>query len=172
MGHVDVGDITITATANQQPSAPFSITSRTPSDFQPGAVNTVCDTTYGFVTTLNYTIRDQLLTPLPAGVPANENWLSAVSLDNPSSNWSRSAPNGLNLSSAAIADQISGAKLGTGEFPVPTCGGTAAAVDHWVQEWRVGSATPGVGKRVQCDTLQRYTNSGAHLGIISPCAEP
>jgi hypothetical protein len=167
-----VGDITITATANQQTSAPFSITSRTPNDFQPGAVNTVCDNTYGFVTTINYTIRDQLMTALPARVPANENWLSGVSLDNPSSNWSRSAPNGVNLSSAAIADQISGGKLGTGEFPVPTCGGTAAAVDHWTQEWRVGSATSGVGKRVQCDTLQRYTNSGAHLGIISPCAEP
>lgn len=52
--------------------------------------------------------------------------------------------------------------------PVPTCNGNNTPVDHWGQEWRIGTIATGVGRRVQTDTLHSYIGYAAHLNIVTP----
>jgi hypothetical protein len=63
---------------------------------------------------------------------------------------------------------IQGQQLGVGFVPTAGCNEPHAAVQHWGQEWRVGSTTHGMGKRVQTDTLQKYTEKADHTVITSP----
>ena len=163
-----VGDISVTATASGQTSAPFPITSRTPYSLSPGSIQTSCDSTYGYSTFITYTIQDQLLTPLPSGVPLNENWTTAVVNDYSGANWTRQVPGNLTTTGSTFADHIEGMNLSASPKPVPTCNGSSTAVQHWGQEWLIGSLTIGSGTLVQTDTLQKYIGYAAHLGIVSP----
>jgi hypothetical protein len=163
-----VGDIKIKATANGVDSQPFSITSRTPYRLVQGTIQTQCESTWGYETQINYTIQDQLLTTLPSGVPANENWTTAVVNDYSGTNWRRGPPNGFSLSGASFTDVIQGEQTSLPPNPVPSCTGPSTAVQHWGQEFRVGSTTIGVGKRVQTNTLKKFLNHAEHQQIVSP----
>jgi hypothetical protein len=158
----------VTATVNSQTSAPFAITSRLPFSLVAGTIQTSCDSSFGYSTSLNYTIQDQLLTALPSGVPVNENWTTGVVNDFSGTNWRRGSPNFITTTGPGFADTIEGEDLSLPPIPVPTCNGDSTAVQHWGQEIRVGSLTIGTGYRVQANTLQKYKGHAAHTGIVSP----
>jgi hypothetical protein len=162
-----VGDVKITAAANGQTSSPFSITTRTPSTAVQGTIINACDQTYGYLTTLNYTIYDQMPATLPAGVPVNENWTTGVVNDYSGTNWRRRDPNGVVEPGSGFADTIGGEAAAYGP-PLATCDGNSTPVEHWGQEWRVGSIATGFGRRIQTDTLQKYIGHAAHVAITSP----
>lgn len=163
-----VGDVTLTATANGQTSAPFSLTTRTPNSLVPGTPTTSCDSTYGHMTVVPYTIQDQLLSALPSDVPLNENWTTSLIVDYTGSNWTRPSPGYATSDGASFGDFISGQALSSSPNPVPTCDGNSTRVQHTGQEWRIGTIATGIGRRVQTDTLQDYIGYGAHLSIVSP----
>ncbi len=163
-----LGDIKITATAAVASSAPFAITSRTPNRLLAGQTVHQCDPTFGYIDFLNYTIQDNLLTSLPADVPLNERWSTGVVNDYNGTNWRRGAEGTFTATGSSFADMIGGEALSLPPVPVPACVGDATAVQHWGQEWRIGSLTIGVGRRVQIDKLQKFVNHGEHQQIVTP----
>ncbi len=166
-----VGDVKLTATTNGQTSSPFSITTRTPNQLVPGTITTSCNSTYGYLTTANYTIQDQLLASLPSAVPLNENWTTGQVIDYPGTNWIIPPPGFTTTTGpdfAHMADFMSGKNLQNSPNPVPTCDGNGTPVQHVGQEWRIGSLATGFGRRVQTDTVQQYKAYSAHLSIVSP----
>jgi hypothetical protein len=134
---------------------------------QPGVISTNCDSTWGYMTLLTYTILDQLGTALPQGVPLNEQWTTAVVDDYPQTNWRRGQEGSFTPSSASFADGIQGET--SNRRPRPTCDpSSTTAVQHWGQAWQIGSLTIGAGKRVQTDTIQKYLGRASHTSIVSP----
>jgi len=113
-------------------------------------------------------VKDQLNALLPAGVPGNENFTTGIANDYNGTNWRRGDPNGLNLPGSSFADTIGGENLQLPPIPVPTCDGNNTAIEHWSQEFRIGSVATGFGRRIQTDTLQKYKGHAAHTGITSP----
>jgi hypothetical protein len=157
-----VGDIGITATANGQTSAVFWITSRQPDHLHRGAVTDDCDGTYGYLTTIFYTIHDQLHAYLPSAVPGNEAWTTDIDPDYVGTNWRRRDPNGgMTDGSSLFSDTIGGETAG--RIPTPTCNlGDPTKVQNWGQKWSVGSVTSGVGVPVQTNKLQKYIGHASH----------
>ena len=162
------GDVKITATANGLTSDPFPITTRTPNVAIQGTITITCDSAYGYLTDLEYAIQDQMSTSLPSGVPVNENWTTGVASDYNGTNWRRGDPNGVNEPVSAFADQIQGEAFSLPAYPTPTCDGNSTPVEHWGQEWRVGSLASGFGRRIQTDTIQKYIGHAVHASIVSP----
>jgi len=162
------GDVQVTATANGVTSSPFSLTTRKPNLSVPGTITNACDPTWGYLTTLNYTVKDQLNTLLPSHMPTNEDWTTGPVNDYNATNWRQSIATGFDESGSAFADAIGGENLSLPPNPVPTCDGNSTSVQHWGQEWRVGSIASGFGSRIQTDTLQKYVGHATHVGIVSP----
>ncbi len=160
------GDVKITATAYGQTSNPFSITTRTPNLSIQGTITLNCDQTYGYLMELDYAIQDQMSAALPSGAPVNENWTTGIVPDYSGTDWRRSDPTGINEAESTFADSIGGEDAA--HTPRATCDGNSTPIQHWGQEWRVGSTTPGFGRRIQTDTLQKYLGHAAHTQIISP----
>jgi len=158
-------DIQIKVSSAGQTTSGFGITSRTPRKLAPGGVTHSCDATYAYADRIHYTIQDQLSTNLPAAVDLSENWTTAVVNDYSGTNWRRGSPGGL-TGGPSFDDFIQG-EVST-MTPTPLCSGNATAVQHWGQEWRIGSVTPGTGVRVQTDTLQKYRDHAAHTAVTSP----
>jgi hypothetical protein len=120
---------------------------------------------------LNYTIKDQMNTVLPTSIPLNENWTTGVVNDYAGTNWRRGAAGSLTTPAnnpSAFADFIEGENISLPPTPPTACPSAGQAVDHWGQEWRVGTLTIGSGARVQTDTIQKYTNHAEHQHITSP----
>ena len=163
-----VGDIRITATVGGAISDAFAITSRTPDRLAAGSIVHQCDPDYGYSDSLNYTIQDQLLTALPSDVPLNERWSTAVANDFTGTNWRRGPQGSITSTAAAFFDFIQGELLTLPPVPIPVCVGDATAVQHWGQEWRIGSLSIGAGRRVQIDTFQKFRNHAEHQPIVSP----
>jgi hypothetical protein len=69
---------------------------------------------------------------------------------------------------AKFFDFIEGETSDRSPTPVYNTQQNRPAVYHWGQEWRIGTCTIGSGPRVQTDTLQKYTDHAAHIGITSP----
>jgi len=163
-------DVSITVTVGGVTSDPYHITVRAPYDLQQGTVTHQTDSTFAYQTFINYTIRDQFTTQLPSGVAVNEQWTTGVVTDFTGMDWRRGDPGGLGAqSTAAFSDHIQGEtsdKTPTPTGPLTPLGSTR--VYHWGQDWYVGSATPGSGRRVQSDTLQKYRDHAAHESITSP----
>jgi hypothetical protein len=155
------GDIQIIATANSTDSKPFSITSREPASLFRVSALTGCDATYGYLTNISYSILDQLESALPSNVPANEQWTTDVKADYAGTNWRRRDPNGFTTAGSYFTDQIGGEVAG--KIPAATCDGNSTPVEHWGQQWSIGSGTPGVGVSVQNDTLQKYIGYANHI---------
>ncbi len=163
-----VGDIKVKARANNVDSTEFSITSRTPYRWVAGSISTNCDATNGYLTLISYTAQDQLLAALPSDVPYNEKWTTGITNDFSGTNWRR-GPEGAGVSQGSLMqDLIGGENVNLPPVPVPLCNGDSTAIQHWGQEWWVGSATIGVGRRAQTNTLQKYKGRAAHTSIMSP----
>ncbi len=160
------GDVKITATANGQTSVPFSMTTRTPNLSIAGTITPNCDPTYGYEMELDYAIQDQMSAALPSGVPVNENWTTGIVPDYSGTDWRRIDPSGIYEPASTFADFIGGEDAA--HTPRATCDGNSTPVQHWGQEWRVGSIAPGFGRRIQTDTFQKYIGHAAHTSIVSP----
>jgi hypothetical protein len=155
------GDIEIVASANGQVSDSFQITSRKPDYLSRGITRTDCDNSYGYSTYIYYTVKDGLGDAVPTAVPMNEDWSTGVTPDYTGTNWRRQDPKGnMTGDGAGFADLIQGEAAG--RLPTATCDGNATAVQHWGQNWYVGSLTHGVGALVQMDTLQKYRGFADH----------
>jgi hypothetical protein len=169
------GDIKIIASINEgavvASSAPFAVTSRTPYRLIAGIIVPSCDNQWGYLYYLNYAMQDNLLDAFPSTIGVNEAWTTGVTPDYTGTNWTRSGPKGFSSTESAFADEIGGAPP-SGSTPTPNCNGPTTPVQHWGQEWYIGSTTPGAGTPVQTDTLQKYINSAAHLIIKSPVTAP
>ncbi len=166
-----VGDVKITVTVSGIASAPFAVTARKPSRLVAGTIVNSCDPTFGYSDFINYIIQDQLLTPMPSAVPINEHWTSGVVQDdtNPVPNWRQGVQGAITTTGSTFADHIGGENLSLPPVPVPTCNASdGTAIDHWGQDWLIGSTQIGVGVRVQSDTLQKYIGHALHTSIISP----
>ena len=169
-------DIAITATTpTGGTSQPFTITTRKPSQMTPGIFRVDCDSVYGYITHLPYTIQDQLPAhnSMPAPIGVNESWASAATVDFIGANWDRPIPNGVTTFPATPAqfeDQVSGANLfgNPTPFPTPICNQSSTAVDHWSDVIKVAGDAPGTGVTVQTNSLQREIGRAAHIGIVSP----
>jgi len=160
-------DVGIQVTIDGQVSDQFNITVYAPNDLLQGTVTTTSDSTWGYATHLNYYIRDQFTTQLSSGVPVNEQWTTGIFDDYTGNNWRRGSPHGFTtVSIAAFSDLIQGEE--SNRTPTPIGPGTGTAVYHWGQDWYVGSTTPGSGRRVQSDTLQKYTAHAEHQNIVTP----
>jgi len=157
-----VGDIRITATANGLTSAAVSLTSRVPNELLPMGATTTCDSVYGYLTEIQYVIRDNLLDPMPSPVGVSEDWTTGVVADYIGTNWRRGDPTGVTIPGSSFVDRIGGEAVGVGFIPEPACAGPATPVQHWGQEWYVGSETPGQGRSVQTNTLQKYQEHAEH----------
>lgn len=158
---------TVTVGEQQLTSAPFYITTRTPYWLvSTGGTETDCDPTWGYESHIPYEIQDQLLTPLPSGIGVNESWTTGVVDDYPGTNWVQGAAEGVQLNSASFEDDIQGET--SSYVPVAQCSGTNTTVQHWGQEWWVGSTTSGSGTPVQTDTLQKDLINAAHTYITTP----
>jgi hypothetical protein len=160
------GDVKITATANGLSSQPFAVTTRQPYKLVAGTIQHNCDSTYGYSDFLNYTIYDQLSAALPSGVPLNENWTTSVVDDYSGANWRRQNPGNFTTSGAGFADNIQGEAAGF--VPTAVCSGSGVKVQHWGQDWYIGSLTIASGVRVQSDVLQKYIDHALHQSIVSP----
>ena len=148
-------------------------TVRGPKTLTAGAPDDSCNSAYGYDSYLNYTIQDNLGALMPSSIPLNEYWTSPVVNEPayPNANWRRQEPPGsLTSTDSTFADQIGGEYFSLPANPTPTCppplGSTA--VQHWGQEWRVGSLTPGRGARVQTDKIQKYLDHARHTNIQTP----
>lgn len=163
--------VTVTDTASGLSSTPFYITSRRPYLLVVGTITDQCDPTWGYDDFFNYTIKDQMGAALPNSVALNEYWTTAVVNDYASTNWRRASAGNLTTASttpAQFADEIQGENINLPPTPSTACPSAGQAVDHWGQEWFIGSLTSGSGAAVQTDTIQKYTNNAQVQGITSP----
>ena len=168
-------DVSITVTVGGLTSDPFKLTVRAPYTLGQDSAHTTPvyaqDSQYVWNIKIYYQILDNLLTPMPATVSANEHWTTPPAPDYTNEDWDQSPEGcGTTLSSAPAEmwDFIQGDFVGHYPPPVYNTQQNGPAVIHWGQEIRVGTCTAGAGPRVQTDTLQKYTDHAAHTGITSP----
>jgi hypothetical protein len=136
------------------------MTSRKPNSTSRYATETHCDSDYGYETNISYVVLDQLNATVPS-VPLNEYWSTAVAPDYTGANWRRKDPNGFTSGSdAAFGDHMQG-EAAT-RFPTATCDGNSTKVQHWGQQFYIGSTTPGAGALVETHTLQKYIGYSDH----------
>lgn len=149
-----VGDIKVAATANGQTSPQFAITSRKPYRLAvTSADSTTCPSSpFGYETRIHYAVQDQLLVNLPSNVPLNEKWSTGIVDDYSGTNWRRGAEG--SITAVTFDDLIGGEHSALPPNPSIACSNNTA-VQHWGQEWWIGSLTPGAGVKVQDKTLQK-----------------
>jgi len=81
---------------------------------------------------------------------------------NSKTDWDRGPANGaLPTDGAKVHDKIGGEAAGY--TPPATCNFNSTKVEHWAQQWSIGSTTSGAGALVQTDTLQKYIGHADHL---------
>lgn len=166
-------DASVTVTVGGVTSAPFKLTVRAPYTLGTDPNNPTpvysMDRTYVWSIQIPYRVLDNLLTPMPNPVSINENWTTPVANDYLNTNWRQGAAGCATLGSGGtFADLIEGETPDRTPTPVYNPQQNGSAVQHWGQEWRVGTCMIGSGPRVQTDTLQKYTDHAAHTGIVSP----
>jgi hypothetical protein len=170
-----IGDIQITAQVNFVTSDPFFMTTHTPNELVKGTITHNCDATWGYRDLIQYTILDQLTIPLPTSVTLSEEWTTLPVPDFSGTNWRRGDPGGTTTDPATpsqFLDSITGENVSNptvfNPVPTPVCSGNGTSVQHWGQAWRVGSTLPGIGRRVQTNTLQKYIDHANSTGITTP----
>jgi hypothetical protein len=156
-------------TVEGQTSDPFQLSVRAP--YKLTYVDTINrgNSTWAYETEISYTIRDQFNALLPPGsIPVNEKWTTAIEEDYTDMDWRRGSEKHFTLPQPALSDIIQGEL--SGRYPTPQSPGSAGAVKvyHWGQAIFVGSTTVGLGRRVQTDTLQKYSDRAAHENVTSP----
>jgi len=126
------------------------------------------DATWGYETRVTYEVLDDKGNPIK-GFDVNENWASGVTNDDPTADWRRGPAGAFHSDTTQFSDQIQGetnTHTPTPQNPQSPVGNQR--VQHWSQEWYIGSMTPGKGTKVQTNTFQKYRDHGAHEDIKSP----
>jgi hypothetical protein len=145
---------------------PFAITTRKPYRLANKQTNPSCDADFGYSDAISYNIQDQLLTNVPSSVDWNEQWTTQLFDDDaPNDNWSQyGRPVETPGSGTILVDDITG--VGTNNIPAPNptpvCYGIGTKIQHWGQEFRVGSSSTGLGQPVQTDSLNGFTEHAEH----------
>jgi hypothetical protein len=115
---------------------------------------------------------DNFLTALPLNVDANENWNAPLVSDYPGTNWRQPVPNslgcGATFNNAELEDFIAGEAPSRIPKPIYNANQNGADVQHWGQEWRIGTCVTGAGPRVETDTLQKYVDHAAYNNVVTP----
>lgn len=129
--------------------------------FMPAESGTECPVpTWGYETHLFYSVRDFKDYPVPSAVPVNEAWTTGVFEDYAGTDWRQGDPLGVTSNQGGVFyDRIQGEEAN--RTPAPQCGNDTS-VQHWGQEWRVGSLTSGQGQSVQTNTLYKTRQRGHH----------
>jgi hypothetical protein len=121
------------------------------------------DPTFGYVTFVHYSIKDQFGTVLPRNVPINEQFTAAPTADVAGMDWRRGAAGAALVSPTNWADQIQGETAGHTPAPVaPGAPGAGTLVYHWPGDWRVGSMTVGSGRTVKSVTWSKSRGHARH----------
>jgi hypothetical protein len=152
-------------------SSPWAITVAGPKYLVAGAISDNADSFYGYESDIGYTIYDNLSEPFSSSIPLAEYFTTLIVNDYSGANWTEAPAAGYTATNSAFTDVIQGQAVSPPPYPYPQSPQTplsGTAVDHWGQEWRVGSTTPGLGARVQTNTLQKYIDHARHTGIVSP----
>ncbi len=118
--------------------------------------------TFAYETHENYEVLDDKGVPMK-GFDVNEKFTTAPTNDAAKCDWRRGAAGGLHAPGSTFFDNMQGevsSKTPTPQNPQAPLGSTK--VQHWTQEWYVGSTTPGKGTKVQTNTFQKYRDHAAH----------
>jgi hypothetical protein len=121
------------------------------------------DAVYGYETDITYWILDQFGNPLPRAVEINEYWTTPIVDDYFNTTWRGRPATGALASPLGWYDAIGGEtadRTPVAQNPQNPLGSTR--VEHWGQNWYVGSTQPGFGVLVQANTLQKYQDHGRH----------
>jgi hypothetical protein len=107
-------------------------------------------------------VRDQFNVDIPASVEANELFTTGIANDWPGgTNWFRGPEMNGMTQQALLEDHIQGQDVSVAS-PRPGCNGNSTPVQHWEQEWWIGSLTSGSGRFVQINTLQKRLDYAEH----------
>lgn len=127
------------------------------------------DATWGYDTEIHYRIEDQFTDVLPSNVPLNEHFTTGIVADYAGMDWRRGAEGGAVVNPSDWYDHIQGETAGHTPAPRNPCSPLCnTAVYHWDGEWFIGSATIGVGRRVQTNRWQKFTDHSEHTNRNSP----
>ena len=167
------GDIYITAHLGDGVSPTFAITTRTPASMvhHPEYDATQCghvglDPAYD--SHIEYAILDQLTTDLPTSIILHEEWTSGITVDWPAGtvNWDQptAGPSSTGPDHGAnyFHDGIS--IIGPSAAPSIDCN-DHSQVDHWGQQWLVGSGQPSHGVCLQRNDIVRFRDSAMHANL-------
>ncbi|MEV6637157.1 hypothetical protein AB0M54_41145 [Actinoplanes sp. NPDC051470] len=121
------------------------------------------DGAFGYVSHVHYKILDQFGTTLPSAVPINEHFTAAPTADAAGMDWRRGNEGAVLAGPADWMDVIQGESSTHTPTPVgPAHANAGDAVYHWPGEWRVGSLSIGLGRRVKSVTWQKYRGRARH----------
>jgi hypothetical protein len=126
------------------------------------------DPTYMYETHENYETLDDKGATMK-GYDVNELFTTTPTNDAPKCDWRRGPAGGRTVSGTAWFDRMQGedaTKTPTPQNPGTPLGSTK--VQHWNQEWYIGSKDPGKGTKVQTNVFQKYQDHANHESIKSP----
>lgn len=164
-------DISIQVVQNGAPLATAQVAVPRPNRLVHLGNTDAASANWGYESRIGYRIEDQFNRVLPRRVGVNENWTTDVVNDFAGTNWRRGPAGGETLNPAGWVDRIQGEAVGFGFNPAPQNPQNPLGnvrVQHWGQAWFVGSTMPGVGRRVQTNTLQKFQDHARHEGVTSP----
>ncbi|PYS48768.1 MAG: hypothetical protein DMF68_12110 [Acidobacteria bacterium] len=165
-------DVGIQVSVNGQVSDQFNITILAPYRFTYVTEGHAPSNNFGYISLVQYEIRDQFGSLLPSNVPINEHFTTGVINDYSGTNWIRdNREGGTSVPPSGWSDEIDGQPLSRNPFPIPTAPCSPLCntpVHHFNGEWRVGSTTAGAGVLVQTNTWYRYVDHGTHTNKVSP----
>ena len=170
-----VGDISITATANGLASSPFTMTARTPWKLQLNSRQTFCNSSpQTYSTEINYDVLDNLSGTMATDINWNESLQAAVCKNG--SNWCKTAIVTSGGSTNPLIDDLAPPLLNASPAPQPkpVCNGQGTGTTRYrsiPQVIYAGNSSSG-GVQVQSDTLGYYLDHGQHDSIQSPAQPP
>ena len=118
--------------------------------------------TWGYESHENYKVIDDKGAPVTS-FDINEQWSSSPAADAAGCDWRRGDPGSAHVNGSTFFDNLEGetsAHKPVPQNPQSPLGSTK--VQHWGQQWRVGSLLPGQGTLVQTNIIQKYQDHAAH----------
>ena len=152
--------------AAEQPSETTPAPSAAPDHMNNTGTRHSPSASWGYETRLTYQVIDDTGAVM-SGYDVNERWSTGVVNDITPCDWRRGPPGAFHVAGSSFDDLIGGESAGHTPTPLAPSGGSTR-VQHWGQEWYVGSLTPGRGTLVQTNTLQKYQDHATHDGVTSP----
>ena len=141
----------------------------TPERLRRKGMTHAANATWGYLTHITYQALDDKEKPIK-GFDVNEKWTTGVVNDDATANWPRGPEGAFHATGSTFADQIGG--VGAGGTPAPKAPKKkklgSHKVQHWGQEWYIGSLTVGSGTKVQTNTLQKFQDHATHTKTKSP----